>query len=246
MANQSSILVALATYNELENLPSLVAAIHEELPEAKLLIVDDNSPDGTGTWCDQFAEEADWFSCHHRPGKLGLGSAILLAMQIACQDNHDLLITLDSDWSHSPKNLPLMVEAAALADVVIGSRYCPGASISGWPLHRRLVSRYVNSLTRNLLGISTRDCSGNFRIYNTPILRKLRWNEFQAPGYSFLEETLWHLHLLGAHCREVPIEFTDRQKGTSKASIREACGKLHTVIRLAFQRFFASEESEIE
>ncbi len=239
MANPSSILVALATYNELENIPSLVAAIHEALPAALLLVVDDNSPDGTGTWCDQFAEKADWFSCHHRPGKLGLGSAILKAMQIACQDNHDLLVTLDSDWSHSPRHLSQMVEAAVSADVVIGSRYCPGGSIVGWPLHRRLASRLVNSLTRHLLGISTRDCSGNFRIYNTSILRKLRWDSLQAQGYSFLEETLWHLHLLGARCQEVPIEFTDRQHGSSKAGLREAYGKLRTLRRLIFRRFIS-------
>src|SRR5690242_15185721 len=117
------ILVALATYNEIDNLPSLVAAIQVQLPEAHVLVVDDNSPDGTGRWCDEEAARSPWFSVFHRAGKLGLGSASWAAMQAAIDRQYDLLITLDADWSHPPDALPRLVAAGQKADVVIGSRY---------------------------------------------------------------------------------------------------------------------------
>src|SRR5215213_11155945 len=120
------VLVALATYNEIENLPSLVDAIHSVLPDAEVLIVDDNSPDGTGEWCDERAKTHLWLKCIHRGGKLGLGSATLSAMRFAIDCAYDVLVTMDADWSHDPQYLPALVGATANANVALGSRYCTG------------------------------------------------------------------------------------------------------------------------
>jgi dolichol-phosphate mannosyltransferase len=138
------LLVALATYNEIETLPTLLAAIHTHAPFAHVLVVDDNSPDGTGSWCDDYARANSWFTVRHRAGKLGLGSATWAAMRHAIERGYDVVATLDADWSHPPDRLPALVEATAEADVAIGSRYCPGGSIEGWGAGRRAVSALMN------------------------------------------------------------------------------------------------------
>jgi len=230
------LLVALATYNEIETLPSLVEAIHAELPHADLLVVDDNSPDGTGDWCDEFAQQAPWFSCLHRAGKLGLGSALRAAMQTAIEQNYQSLITLDADWSHPPCVLSQIVKASKNADVVIGSRYCSGGAIEGWPWRRKVASRAINSATRLLLGLPVKDCSGNFRLYQTRLLKQVPWEELQDNGYAYIEEILWHLHLLEARLAEVPITFTERRAGESKISSSEVFGAARTLLRLTAKR----------
>src|SRR2546421_179135 len=133
MANPR-VLVALATYNEINNLPSLVDAIHSVLPDAELLIVDDDSPDGTGRWCDERAKTHTWLKCLHRPGKQGLGSATLAAMRFAFSGLYDLLVTMDADWSHDPQYLPALLSATLDADVALGSRYCSGGENHRLPL----------------------------------------------------------------------------------------------------------------
>jgi dolichol-phosphate mannosyltransferase len=232
------LLVALATYNEIENLPTLVAAIRAQLPDADVCVVDDNSPDGTGLWCDEEAARSPWFSVIHRAGKLGLGSASHAAMRAAVDRGYDLLITLDADWSHPPEALPRMVAAAAEADVVIGSRYCPGGSIEGWPVSRRIVSGVMNRATRLVLGAPVRDASGACRLYRVELLKQLDFSQLTATGYSYLEEILWHLHRLGARFAEVPIAFTDRRAGASKVSVGEAAGKVKVLAQLLRQRLF--------
>jgi dolichol-phosphate mannosyltransferase len=231
-----SVLVALATYNEIETLPSLVAAIHAQLPEAHVLVVDDNSPDGTGQWCDEEAARSAWFSVIHRAGKLGLGSASWAAMQAAIDRGYEVLITLDADWSHPPEALPRLIEAAAYADVVIGSRYVAGGSIAGWPASRRAVSAVMNLATRAALGIPVRDASTACRLYRVELLRRLDFSKLTATGYAYLEEILWQLHRLGARFAEVPIAFSDRRAGASKVHFGEAWGKVAVLRRLAWQR----------
>jgi dolichol-phosphate mannosyltransferase len=232
----SSVLVALATYNEIETLPSLVAAIHEQLPDAHILVVDDNSPDGTGRWCDEEATRSPWFSVIHRPGKLGLGSASWAAMQTAIERDADFLITLDADWSHPPEVLPRLVAAAQNADVVVGSRYVSGGRIEGWPTSRRVVSAVMNLATRLALGLPLRDASGACRLYRVALLKQLDFTQLTATGYAYLEEILWQLHRLGARFAEVPITFTDRRAGASKVNFAEAYGKAKTLTRLTWQR----------
>jgi len=227
------VLVALATYNEINNLPSLVDAIHGALPDAELVIVDDNSPDGTGQWCDERAKTDTRLKCIHRPGKQGLGSATLSAMRFALDGPFDVLVTMDADWSHDPQYLPALVNATADADVALGSRYCGGGKIDGWPLHRRVLSRSANALTRILLRLPIHDASGAFRAYRVAILKRIDLERIRSTGYSYLEEILWHLHQAGAKFSEVPITFHERRAGKSKISAREAVGKLRTIFRLA-------------
>lgn len=242
LQSEVSRLVVVATYNELDNLPSLVEAIHRELPAADVLVIDDNSPDGTGQWCEEFQPTADWFHFVGRKGKLGLGSALLAAIDWAEQRGYRQLITLDADWSHPPETLPALVAASTDADVVVGSRYCPGGKIVGWSWQRRWASRVNNWLSTNLLGLPTCDNSGNFRLYNMQILSQLDRTTIRSSGYSFLEEIFWHLHRRGARFVEVPICFTDRVRGSSKIGIREITGKLSTLLRLTWRRCLSRSE----
>ncbi len=236
MAEPSSTLVALATYNEIENLPTLVEAIRAELPEAHVMVVDDNSPDGTGKWCAQFTQQHAWFFHHPREGKLGLGTALAAALQFGVEKNYIHVITLDADWSHPPQSLSSLVAAAESADVVIGSRYCPGGGIEGWPLRRKIASRTINMLARTMIGLPLTDCSGNFRLYRTELLAQLQWENLHAAGYAYLEEILWHLQKLGAKFAEVPIVFSERRAGQSKINLGEMFGAAKTLMRLALRR----------
>jgi dolichol-phosphate mannosyltransferase len=229
----SRTLVALATYNEIANLPGLVDEIFRVLPDADLVVVDDNSPDGTGRWCDERATVEPRLKCIHRSGKLGLGTATLAAVRYAIEHDYDVFITLDADWSHDPAHLTQLVAALDKADVAIGSRYCSGGGIEGWPVHRRLMSRCVNGLTRLLLQIPVRDASGAFRAYRVEKLREVLLEDIRATGYAYLEELLWHLHRVGAVFVEVPITFHERRAGQSKVSLGEVGGKLGTLIRLS-------------
>jgi dolichol-phosphate mannosyltransferase len=230
------VLVALATYNEISNLPSLVEAIHSVLPDAELLIVDDNSPDGTGGWCDERSKIDLWLKCIHRAGKLGLGSATLSAMRFAIGGAYDVLVTMDADWSHDPQYLPALVGATSDADVVLGSRYCAGGKIEGWPLHRRVLSRSMNWLSGVAMRLPVHDTSGAFRAYRIRALKKIDLKAIRSTGYSYLEEILWHLHHAGVSMVEVPITFRERRAGRSKVSVGEAVGKLSMLLRLFFGR----------
>jgi len=227
--------VAIATYNELENLPALVDEIERVLPAADLLIVDDNSPDGTGRWCEDRARTDPRLKCLHRPDKQGLGSATIAAMRYALENAYDVILTMDADWSHDPLSLPDLARAVETADVAIGSRYCSGGAIDGWPLHRRLASRAMNGLTQLTLRLPLHDTSGAFRAYRTAALRKIDLAGVHAAGYAYLEEILLHLHRAGATFAEVPITFRERRAGKSKITLREAAAKLGMLFRLTFR-----------
>jgi dolichol-phosphate mannosyltransferase len=226
-------LVALATFNEIGNLPSLVEEVLRVLPAADVLVVDDNSPDGTGKWCDEHAKLEPRLRCIHRAGKLGLGTATIAAARYAMEQAYEVFITLDADWSHDPAHLPALVAALDNADVAIGSRYCAGGGIEGWPMGRRIVSRGVNRLTRLLLQMPVGDASGAFRAYRIAKLRELDLDSIRASGYAYLEEILWMLHRKGATFKEVPITFHERRAGRSKITVGEAWGKIGTLLRLA-------------
>jgi dolichol-phosphate mannosyltransferase len=230
------VLVALATYNEIGNLPSLVDEVQRVLPEADVLVVDDNSPDGTGTWCDERAKTDSRLKCLHRPGKLGLGSATLDAIRFTLDEQYDVLVTMDADWSHDPQYLTALVAATKSADVALGSRYCERGAIEGWPVARRIVSRGMNWLSRLTLRLPVRDSSGAFRAYRLAALKKIDLERIRSNGYSYLEEILWHLNRSGAELVEVPITFRERRAGRSKVSAREAVDKVSTLLRLYFTR----------
>lgn len=241
MVDSHSILVALATYNEIENIPKLVNSIHELLPEVDIKVIDDNSPDGTGNWCKTFAKENPWFSVNERESKLGLGSALATAMHIAIESGYQALITLDADWSHPPEYLPSLLSKSSDSDVVIGSRYCTGGGIEGWPMHRRIISRVVNRVARLFLGIPVSDYSGNFRLYKTAALKNLPLDKLQAKGYAFIEEVLWYLHRNGCKISEVPFTFKERLEGNSKLNFKESLGLMKTLGRLFWMRLTATK-----
>jgi dolichol-phosphate mannosyltransferase len=236
--NSVRTLVALATYNEIENLPRLVDEILQALPDANVLVVDDNSPDGTGRWCDERAKLDPRLRCLHRLSKMGLGSATLAAAQRAIDEDYAVLITLDADGSHDPRHLSELVRATEQVDVAIGSRYCEGGEIEGWPLGRRLISRAVNSISRRLLRLPARDTSGAFRVYRVAALRKIELSSVEARGFAYLEELMWHLARAGATFAEVPITFHQRRAGHSKISLAEAAGKVITIGRLTWRGMF--------
>jgi dolichol-phosphate mannosyltransferase len=233
---QRETLITLATYNEIENLPKLVGEIRVAAPQADVLVIDDNSPDGTGRWCDQHSTIEPRLKCLHRSGKLGLGTATIAGMQYAIEHGYRRVLNMDADFSHHPRHLPAIFAAAESDDtVVIGSRYVQGGGIDGWPLKRHLMSRGVNFYARTMLQLPAKDCSGAYRSYPTALLKQLDFSKIRSRGYSFQEEILWHLRRLGAKFAEVPIRFADRERGQSKINGREALSALRIIFRLGLQ-----------
>lgn len=230
-------LVTVATYNEIQNLPLLVEAIWEVAPSVEILVIDDNSPDGTGQWCDERAEAEPRLHALHRAGKLGLGTATIAGMQYAIEHKYDLMLNLDADFSHHPRYIPALLAGMENAEVMIGSRYVPGGGVKDWPLKRKLMSWGVNTYARWLLGLTPRDCSGAFRCFRVSLLSKLDFTRIQSRGYSFQEEILWHLKRLGARFGETPILFADREKGESKINSREATAALWIIFRLGVKNW---------
>jgi dolichol-phosphate mannosyltransferase len=232
--------VTVATYNEIDNLPGLVDAIFAVLPEAELLVIDDNSPDGTGRWCGEKAADDPRLHCLHREGKLGLGTAIVAGMRYAIEHGYRYVLNMDADFSHPPRYLPDLVGGmdppdGPAVDVMIGSRYVPGGGVEGWPWRRHFMSQGVNLYARWLLGLKPKDCSGGFRCYRTERLARLDLDSIRSRGYSFQEEILWRLKRLGARFGETPIVFVDRTEGQSKINNREAVAALWIIFALGLR-----------
>jgi dolichol-phosphate mannosyltransferase len=235
------ILVSIATYNERENLPDLIRSIHEHLPAADVLVIDDNSPDGTGRLADELAAADPRIRVLHRPGKLGLGTAILAAMHAAIEQGYDFLVNLDADFSHHPRYLPALVDGMKRYDVMIGSRYVPGGGVANWPLTRRLMSRAVNAVARLLLRIPARDTSGAYRCYRVAKLRTVPLDRIWSRGYSFQEEVLYRCRKAGCRLGETPILFEDRRAGRSKVNWKEAVRSLGVLFALGLLALFGQD-----
>jgi dolichol-phosphate mannosyltransferase len=238
MPTPPRILIALATYNERDNLAPLVAEIRATVPDADVLILDDNSPDGTGAVADEIAAKDARIHVVHRPGKQGLGTAILCVMRYAMDHDYDLLVTMDADFSHHPRYVPDILRGMDQADVMIGSRYVPGGGVENWPWSRRMMSRWTGRLVRFLLGIPARDTSGNYRCYRVSLLRRANLDGFLSAGYSFQQEALHRCYLAGARLGETPIIFADRKAGKSKANLREMVRSLFTLFCLGWRARF--------
>ena len=231
------LLIALATYNERENLPMLTAQIFEFVPETDILVIDDSSPDGTADWVEEQMRTDARFKLIKRMGKQGLGTAVLAAMDYAVQNGYDFLINMDADLSHPPRFLPAIRSKADEGfDVVIGSRYVPGGQIHGWSLSRRFMSRGINLYARWVLGLKTRDNSGSFRCYRTALLKQLDPKTVRSKGYSFFEEILFRLCQLGGTFAEVPITFEERRVGQSKLNGKEIFVALWLLLRIGIFR----------
>jgi dolichol-phosphate mannosyltransferase len=213
-----NVLVVTPTYNERDNLPDLVRAILT-YPETRVMVVDDQSPDGTGALADALATEYPGrVMVVHRTGKRGLGRSYVEGLQIAIKDGADLICQMDADWSHDPKYLPEMVRAAADHDVVIGSRYLRGVSVVNWPLRRIVLSAFANRYIRAITGLKAQDCTSGYRCWRREMLASLPLDRVVSDGYAFLVEMLYEAHRRGARIGEVPIIFVERRLGVSKLS----------------------------
>ncbi|MCY2983069.1 MAG: polyprenol monophosphomannose synthase [Planctomycetota bacterium] len=228
-----SLLILICTYNERDNLPTLFEQIQAHVPNAKILVVDDNSPDGTSDWVEGQMKLNPSISLIRRSGKLGLGSAILAGMEFAIQNGYEWLLNLDADLSHSPSAIPSLLDRREESDIVIGSRYVEGGGMSGCSWRRVFVSKCANAYARRIIGWSVRDCSSAFRLYRVSSLKSLRRDELRNPGYGFLEEVLWHLLAQGARLNEVGIVYTERREGKSKISIQEALSAINAIHSVA-------------
>jgi dolichol-phosphate mannosyltransferase len=216
----------LPTYNEAENIEPLVRAALPRLEEAEVephvLIVDDGSPDGTGAIADRLAEELEPVEVLHRPRKQGLGRAYLAGFAHAQERGAELLLEMDSDFSHDPADLPRLIAAAAAADLALGSRYVPGGGITEWGLVRRLLSRGGSAYARWLLGVPVRDLTGGFKCFNRRVLDAIDLDGVHADGYGFQIELTYRAVREGFTVAEVPIVFRERRVGRSKMTARIA------------------------
>ncbi|MFZ9630062.1 MAG: polyprenol monophosphomannose synthase [Ilumatobacteraceae bacterium] len=212
-------LVVLPTYNEAENIDDMLRALRHMVPSADVLVVDDNSPDGTGEIADGAAADLGHIEVLHRSGKLGLGAAYREGFKRAFDAGYEAVVSMDSDFSHDPVVIPEMLRRLEQgADVAIGSRYVAGGGTLHWPLHRRLLSKWGNRYTGWALGIPVRDCTSGFRAYRASSLAAVDPAGTTAEGYAFLTELVQRLSRASAQIVEVPIVFRDRTRGQSKMS----------------------------
>jgi dolichol-phosphate mannosyltransferase len=211
-------LACLPTYNERENLERMVHALRDQ--GVAVLVIDDNSPDGTGELADRLARDLDGVGVLHRPHKEGLGPAYLDGFRRALAEGADLILEVDCDFSHDPADVPRLVEAAREADLVLGSRYVPGGSVRNWGLARRVVSAGGSLYARLLLGVGVRDLTGGFKCYRRAVLEALDLDAISSRGYAFQIETTYRALRAGFRVVEIPIAFVDREHGGSKMSRR--------------------------
>jgi len=217
--------IIMPTYNERQNLEIIAGRVRESVPEADLLVVDDNSPDGTGDLADKLAETDQHIQVMHRTEKAGLGRAYVAGFSWALERGYDVIVEMDADGSHRPEDLPRLLTALAGADAVIGSRYVPGGTVVNWPKSREFLSRGANIYNRVMLGVSVKDATGGFRAYRAATLRKIDLNNIESAGYCFQIDMTLRVLQAGLKLIEVPITFVERERGKSKMSnavIREA------------------------
>lgn len=228
--------VIIPTYNESDNIPSLVSQILALPIDARVIIVDDNSPDGTGALVDEISSREPRVFCVHRPAKLGLGTAHIAGMRRAFELKLDPIITMDADFSHHPRYIPDLLARLEKFDVVIGSRYVNGGAMEGRGLKLRIVSWGANSFARLTLDLRATDCTAGFRVYRRAVLESIDLDQVFSNGYSFLIEMLFHCQSRGWKIGEVPITYQDRRAGTSKISRNEIYKATYTVLRLFYRR----------
>jgi dolichol-phosphate mannosyltransferase len=237
--SEPRILITLCTYNERENIGLLVPEIGRALPGVDILVIDDNSPDGTGRMADELAAADGRVRVLHRAGKEGLGSAMLAGFRDAIAHGYNFVLNMDADFSHDPRHLPAIVDCMQRADVAIGSRYVPGGGVEGWSMSRHFMSQGINWYARLLLGLSTRDNSGAFRCYRVTKLAQIDLDQVRSRGYAFQEEILYRCRRVGCRFEETPIVFRDRQYGISKINWRESAAALWIIFRLGLENLTA-------
>ncbi|MCY3553811.1 MAG: polyprenol monophosphomannose synthase [Gemmatimonadetes bacterium] len=211
-------LIIVPTYNELENIRRLLPELMALDQDVRVLVVDDNSPDGTGKLADKLAAENERITVLHRPEKLGLGSAYVAGFRYAVQQDVDCVFEMDADFSHDPAMIPEFIEEIASCDVVIGSRYISGINVVNWPMSRLLLSYFANIYTRVATGMTIRDTTSGFKCFRRKVLEHIDLDSVRSDGYAFQIEMNFRCWRKGYRIREIPIIFVDRRSGTSKLS----------------------------
>ncbi len=221
MSPAMRVAVLVPTYDEVDNVEPMVRAIRAAVPEAAIVVIDDASPDGTADVAERVGAELGRVDVLRRAGKDGLGNAYRAGFAHALDQGAEILVTIDADFSHDPGAVPdLLAEIDAGQDLVAGSRYVPGGSTPNWPVHRRALSRYGNRYTCWVLGLPVRDATSGFRAYRASVLRAIDYGTTRANGYAFMTELAFRVAAAGGRIAEIPIEFRDRERGTSKMSAR--------------------------
>ena len=211
-------LIIIPTYNEIENLERLVGEVHTVVPHAHLLIIDDNSPDGTGDIADTLAANDERIFAEHRTGKLGLGTAYIHGFRWALSRSYEFVFEMDADFSHQPRFLPDFLSAASDHDLVIGCRYMPGGGTENWTWSRKFISQGGNFYARTILGVPYTDLTGGFKCFRRKALEALDFDAILSVGYNFQIELTYRVHKKGLRIAQVPIIFPDRTAGESKMS----------------------------
>jgi dolichol-phosphate mannosyltransferase len=223
--------MVIPTYDESENIEWIVKRLRAAQPGVDVMIVDDNSPDGTGAIADRLASEDDAVSVVHRTEKAGLGAAYLHGFDVALRAGYDVIGEMDADGSHQPEQLERLIEALRTADLVIGSRYVPGGSVVNWPLRRLLLSRGGNLYVRLLLGIDVKDATAGYRLFRRTTLEAIDLGSVRSTGYVFQTDLAYRTVTRGLRLTEVPIEFIERERGDSKMTGQVAGESLKLITR---------------
>ncbi len=229
-------IVVIPTYNEAENLPLLVPQVLEQDPRLEVLVVDDNSPDGTGKLADELDESNDRVHVLHREAKEGLGPAYRAGLKRALELGADVVIQMDADFSHPPDKIPTMLSEIEHCDLVLGSRYLDGITVVNWPIERILISYFGNLYARKVTGLPISDTTGGFRCIRRELLERIGLERVRTNGYAFLIELNYRLIKAGARIKEIPFIFVDRTRGTSKLTLRIGLEALWVVwwLRIAY------------
>jgi dolichol-phosphate mannosyltransferase len=225
------VIVVIPTYDEVDNITEVVGRLRRTVPEADVLIVDDNSPDGTGVVADRLAAADEQVTVLHRQGKEGLGAAYLAGFAHALGAGYDVIGEMDADGSHQPEQLQRLLDALHTSDLVIGSRYVPGGSVVNWPLQRLLLSRGGNLYVRLLLGIRVKDATAGYRLFRRTTLEAIDLGSVRSTGYVFQTDLAYRTLSRGLRLTEVPIEFIERERGDSKMSGQVASESLRMITR---------------
>jgi dolichol-phosphate mannosyltransferase len=221
MLYENKILIIIPTYNEKDNLELFVQKVVSLSKDFHLLIIDDNSPDGTGQIADQLAQEHEQINVIYRPKKMGLGTAYIEGFNFALKNNYDLIFEIDADFSHDPADIPRFIEEIENgADLVIGSRYKNGISVVNWPLSRLIISLTANKFAIFLAGLSLTDTTSGFKCFRREVLEKINLERIRSNGYAFQIEINFYVHKLGFKIKEIPIIFVERSEGKSKMTKR--------------------------
>lgn len=236
-------LVIIPTYNEIENVPTLIGEVLEQDPRVTILFVDDGSPDGTGDYVEKISSENPRVQLLRRPRKMGLGTAYCRGFEYAIEHSYDVAMEMDADFSHDPTMLPSFLKEIEAHDLVIGSRYIKGVNVVNWPMSRLLLSYFANVYSRWVSGLPLRDATGGFKCFRTDVLRKIDLTRITSNGYSFQIEMNFLVWNLGKSIKEIPIVFVDRRSGVSKMSKSIIWEAVRLVWKLRFARIFGTVKS---